>query len=103
MSQGNVSGTKTYPTCPKCSKNHCSSSLQERNDDLDAVALFTNLGIVLLNRVNEVVMIELPLQLQNHKQVRRLSRVTHMVRVAVSAITGCMLIRIDRIWKVLLM
>ena len=48
-------------------------------------------------------MVELSLQLQQHQQVTQLSRVTHLVQVAVSARTGCMLFRLARIRKVLLM
>ena len=53
--------------------------------------------------VKEVVMVELSLQIQQHQQVARLSRVTLVVHVALCAITGCMLFRLARIRKVLLM
>ena len=61
------------------------------------------LRIVLLDMVKEVVMVELSLQFQQHQQVTQLSRVTHLVKVAVSARTDCMLFRLARIGKVLLM
>ena len=48
-------------------------------------------------------MVELGPQLQQHQQVTRLSRVTHLVQVVVSAKTGCMLFRFARIRKILLM
>ena len=76
---------------------------QEKKDFLGAVSLVTGLGIVLLERVKEVVMVELSLQLQQYQQVARLSRVTHLVQVAVSARTGCMLSRLSMITMVILM
>ena len=48
-------------------------------------------------------MVEINLELQQHQQVTRLSRVTHLVLVAVCARTGCTLLRLPRITKVLLM
>ena len=47
-------------------------------------------------------MVELSLQLQQHQQVGRLSRITHLFLVAVSAYSGCMLFRLAGIRKVLL-
>ena len=63
----------------------------------------TSLEIVLLDRVKEAVMVELSLQLQQHQQVAQLSGVTLLVQAAVNAKTGCMLIKLSRIRKVLLM
>ncbi|MCQ8077614.1 hypothetical protein NP267_24030 [Salmonella enterica] len=48
-------------------------------------------------------MVELSLQLQQHQQVARLSRVTHLVQVAVNTKIGCMLSRLARTTKILLM
>ena len=76
---------------------------QEKNDVLDVVSLVTGSGIVLLDMVKEVVMVELSLQIQQHQQVAKLSRVTHLVQVAISARTDFMLFRLSRIKKVLLM
>ena len=47
-------------------------------------------------------MVELSLQLQQHQQVARLSRVTLLVLVADSAKTGFMLFRLVKIRKILL-
>ena len=71
-------------------------------DVLDAISLVTR-GIVLLDRVKEVEMVDLDLQLQQHQQVAQLSRVTHLAHVAVSTKTCCILFRLARIRKVLLM
>ena len=59
--------------------------------------------MVLLNKFKEVVMVELRLQLQEHQQVAQLNWVTHLVQVAVSIVTGCMLFMLARIRKVPLM
>lgn len=48
-------------------------------------------------------MVELSLQLQQHQQFARLIRVTHLVQVAVNARTSCILFKLARIRKVLLM
>ena len=48
-------------------------------------------------------MVELSLQLQQHQQVARLGRVTHLVQVANSAKTSSMLFRLVKIRKILLM
>ena len=40
-SQRSVSRTNTYPTCPKCGKNHPASASQERKDVLSTVSLVT--------------------------------------------------------------
>ena len=60
-------------------------------------------GLSFLDRVKEAVMIELSLQIQQYQQVTPLSRVTHLVKVAVNARTGCMLFRLARIRKILRM
>ena len=84
-------------------RTNWASVFKEKRDVLGAFSLVTSWGIVLLENVKEVVMVELSLQLQQHQQVTQLSRVTHLVKVAVSARTDCMLFRIARIGKVLLM
>ena len=75
----------------------------EKRDVFDAVSLVTGSGIVLIDRVNEGVMVELILQLQQHLQVVQLSKVNYLVLVEVSARTGCMVFRLARIKKVFLM
>ena len=79
------------------------SVLQEKRNVLGEVSLVIGWGIVLLDKVKEVVMVDLSLQLQQHQQVAQLSRVTHLVQVAVSAKTSCMFFRLARIRMVLLM
>uniref|UniRef100_M1DA07 Gag-pol protein n=1 Tax=Solanum tuberosum TaxID=4113 RepID=M1DA07_SOLTU len=73
-SQGSVSGTRTYLTCPIVVRTIQASVLQGKKGVLDV-----------------------------HQQVARLSRVSHLAQVAVSARTGCMLFKLVRIRKILLM
>ena len=54
---------------------------QKKKDALGAVSQVTCLTIVLLQRVKEVVIEELRLQLHQRLQVARLSRVTQLVQV----------------------
>ena len=68
-SQGSFSRTRTYPTCHKCGQNHGGKYLQERNDALVVVRRVTTYVIVILNRVNAVVIVELSTQLQQQQQV----------------------------------
>ena len=62
-SQGSFSRTRTYPTCHKCGQNHGGEYLQERNDALGGVRWVTTYVIVILNRVNVVVIVELSTKL----------------------------------------
>ena len=78
------------------------SVLQKKRDVLGEVSLVTGLGIVLLDMVKEVVMVELSLQIQQHQQVAQLSRVTNLVQVAIIARIDFILFRLARIRKVLL-
>ena len=48
-------------------------------------------------------MVEISLQIQQHQQVAQRNSVTHLVPVAVSSRIGCMLFRLIKIRKVLLM
>ena len=75
----------------------------EKKDSLGAVNLFTGCGIVLIDKVKEVVMVELSLQLNKHKQVIQINKVTHLVQVAVSTRIGYMLFSHAKIRKVFLM
>ena len=102
-SQGSVSGTKSYPLSLSVVRTIRLSVSQEMKDSLGAVNLVTGCGIVLMDKVKEVVMVEFSLQLNKHQQVIQLNKVTHLVQVAVSTRTGCMLFRLARIKKVLLM
>ena len=61
------------------------------------------LRIVLLYNAKEVEMVEISLKHKRNPQVARLTRVTHIVKVAVSARIGCILFRLAMIRKDLLM
>ena len=78
-------------------------SQQEKNDVWMWLVWSQVDGLSFLDRVKEAVMIELSLQIQQYQQVTPLSRVTHLVKVAVSDKTDFMLFRLTRIRKVLLM
>ena len=72
------------PLSPSVVKTIHESVLHKKKDVLGAVSLVTGWEIVLLDRVKEVVMVDLSLQLQEHQQVPQLRRVTHLVHVTVS-------------------
>ena len=55
------------------------SVLQEKRDVLGMVSQVTGWGIVFLDKIKEVVMVKLILQLKQHQQVAQLSRVAHLV------------------------
>lgn len=61
------------------------------------VSLATSWNIVPLNRVKEAIIVDTSPQLQQHKQDARLSRVTYLVQVALSAKIGFMFFRIAKI------
>ena len=52
---------------------------QEKKEVLSAVSLGTGGGIIVLDRTKEVIMVDLGLQLYQHQQVTRISRVTYLV------------------------
>ena len=74
----------------------------ERKVFLGAVSLVIGWGIILLDKVKKVLMVELSQQLHQHQQVTRFSRVTHLVQVAVGSRTCCILLSLARMRKVLL-
>ena len=102
-SHGSFSRTRTYPTCHKCGQNHGGKYFQGRNDVLGVVRRVTTYVIVILNRVNAVVIVELSTQLQQQQQVAWLSKVTHLIQVMINVKTISILFRVTRIRLILLM
>ena len=75
--------------------------MQEKKDVLWAVNLVTGSVILLRDSVKEMVMEMLSLQLQQHQQFAQLSRITHLLEVAVGARIGSMFFKISRIRNIL--
>ncbi|XP_069146574.1 uncharacterized protein [Solanum lycopersicum] len=73
-SQGSVSGTKTYPTCPKCGKNHPDECLAGKERCFWCGQYGHRLRDCFLDRVKKVEIVTLSLKLYQHHQVAQLSR-----------------------------
>ncbi|XP_049405112.1 uncharacterized protein LOC125868532 [Solanum stenotomum] len=96
-SQGSASGNQTFPTCPKCGKNHPDDCLADR----DRCFCCGQFGHRLKDC--QVTLTGLSLLLQQCQQVALIIRVPRLVQVAVSARTGYMLSKLARTRKILLM